>query len=180
MAGRDVFQEALTLVSQGEKAALSTIVSSKGSLPMSKKAKMLVRPDGKIIGTVGGGCLEADVWAEARHVMETEAPTLQKFILTENTRAKMASTAAAMSRFLLSLCCPVAQMICSAILLGFATCAVRLCWQRWFRAAIRWARNYWFIPMAEQWVAWAMTLPKAVCREEVAAFEAIPESLLRS
>lgn len=83
MASRDVFQEALTLISQGEKAALSTIVSSKGSLPMSKKAKMLVRPDGKIIGTVGGGCLEADVWAEARHVMETEAPTLQKFILTE-------------------------------------------------------------------------------------------------
>ena len=83
MAGQDVFQEALTLISQGEKAALSTIVSSKGSLPMSKKAKMLVRPDGVIIGTVGGGCLEADVWAEARHVMETEAPTLQKFILTE-------------------------------------------------------------------------------------------------
>ena len=83
MAGQDVFEEALTLVSQGEKAALSTIVSSKGSLPMSKKAKMLVRPDGKIIGTVGGGCLEADVWAEAKHVMETETPTLQKFILTE-------------------------------------------------------------------------------------------------
>ncbi len=83
MAGRDVFQEALALISQGEKAALSTIVSSKGSLPMSKKAKMLVRPDGKIVGTVGGGCLEADVWAEARHVMATEAPTLQKFILTE-------------------------------------------------------------------------------------------------
>lgn len=83
MAGQDVFEEALSLVAQGEKAALSTIVSSKGSLPMSKKAKMLVRPDGKIVGTVGGGCLEADVWAEARRVMETEIPTLQKFILTE-------------------------------------------------------------------------------------------------
>ena len=56
MAGQDIFEEALSLVSQGEKAALSTIVSSKGSLPMSKKAKMLVRPDGKIVGTVGGGC----------------------------------------------------------------------------------------------------------------------------
>ncbi len=83
MAGQDVFEEALALVMQGEKAALSTIVSSKGSLPMSKKAKMLVRSDGKIVGTVGGGCLEADVWAEARQVMENEAPSLQKFILTE-------------------------------------------------------------------------------------------------
>ena len=79
----DVFAEALDLVSRGEKAALSTIVSSKGSLPMSKKAKMLVRPDGKIVGTVGGGCLEADVWAEAQQVVESGAATLQQFILTE-------------------------------------------------------------------------------------------------
>ena len=79
----DVFTEALALISEGQRAALSTIVSSKGSLPMSKKAKMLVRPDGKIVGTVGGGCLEADVWAEARRVMETGEPTLQAFILTE-------------------------------------------------------------------------------------------------
>lgn len=80
---QDVFAEALELIGSGERAALSTIVSSKGSLPMSKKAKMLVRPDGKIVGTVGGGCLEADVWAEARQVMETGEPSLQHFILTE-------------------------------------------------------------------------------------------------
>jgi len=83
MAGKDVFTEALELLEMGEKVALSTIVASKGSLPMSKKAKMLVRPDGKIVGTVGGGCLEADVWAEARRVVESETPSLQKFILTE-------------------------------------------------------------------------------------------------
>jgi xanthine dehydrogenase accessory factor len=83
MVGKDVFTEALELLNDGEKVALSTIVSSKGSLPMSKKAKMLVRPDGKIVGTVGGGCLEADVWAEAQRVVETETPSLQKFILTE-------------------------------------------------------------------------------------------------
>lgn len=83
MAGRDVFTEALSFLEAGEKVALSTIVSSKGSLPMSKKAKMLVRPDGQIVGTVGGGCLEADVWAEAKHVIAQETPSLQKFILTE-------------------------------------------------------------------------------------------------
>ena len=80
---KDVFEEALKLMAAGETAALSTIVASKGSLPMSKKAKMLVRTDGEIIGTVGGGCLEADVWAEARQVMETGEPTLQRFVLTE-------------------------------------------------------------------------------------------------
>ncbi len=80
---KDIFSEALDLISSGQNAAMSTIVSSKGSLPMSKKAKMLVRPDGQIVGTVGGGCLEADVWAEAREVMESGLPTLQRFILTE-------------------------------------------------------------------------------------------------
>ena len=80
---KDVFEEALRLMSAGEPAALSTIVSSKGSLPMSKKAKMLVQEDGTIVGTVGGGCLEADVWSEARDVMESGRSTLQTFILTE-------------------------------------------------------------------------------------------------
>jgi xanthine dehydrogenase accessory factor len=80
---KDVFEEALRLMAAGEAAALSTIVSSNGSLPMSKKAKMLVTADGQIIGTVGGGCLEADVWAEGRDVMESGVASLQKFILTE-------------------------------------------------------------------------------------------------
>ena len=80
---KDVFEEALKLMVAGEKAALSTSVSSKGSLPMSKKAKMLVTTDGQIIGTVGGGCLEADVWDEAREVMDSGESSLQKFVLTE-------------------------------------------------------------------------------------------------
>ena len=50
---------------------------------MSEKSKMLVTPEGKIIGTVGGGCLEADVWTEARRVMEEGKSHIQKFILTE-------------------------------------------------------------------------------------------------
>ncbi|MBM3227211.1 MAG: hypothetical protein FJZ47_25880, partial [Candidatus Tectomicrobia bacterium] len=54
-----------------------------GSLPMSEKSKMLVTPEGTIIGTVGGGCLEADVWTEARKVMEAGQSSIQQFILTE-------------------------------------------------------------------------------------------------
>ena len=79
----DVFKAAIDMLDQGDKAALSTIISSKGSLPMSEKSKMLVTPEGKIIGTVGGGCLEADVWAEARRVMEEGKSSIQQFILTE-------------------------------------------------------------------------------------------------
>jgi len=79
----DVFQSAIDILERGDKAAISTIIASKGSLPMSEKSKMLVTPEGKIIGTVGGGCLEADVWTEARRVMEEGKSSIQKFILTE-------------------------------------------------------------------------------------------------
>jgi len=79
----DVFQAAIDILSDGGQAAMSTIISSKGSLPMSEKSKMLVTPEGKIIGTVGGGCLEADVWTEARRVMEEGKSHIQQFILTE-------------------------------------------------------------------------------------------------
>lgn len=79
----DVFKTAIDLLDKREKAAISTIISSKGSLPMSEKSKMLVTPEGKIIGTVGGGCLEADVWTEARRVMDAGKSSIQQFILTE-------------------------------------------------------------------------------------------------
>ena len=79
----DVFETAITILAEGGTAAMSTIISSKGSLPMSEKSKMLVTPEGKIIGTVGGGCLEADVWTEARRVMEDGKSNIQEFVLTE-------------------------------------------------------------------------------------------------
>lgn len=79
----DVFAEILRLKQQGQRGALCTIVSSKGSLPMSGKAKMLVGEDGTMVGTVGGGCLEADVWAEAQRVLKKDISKIASFILTE-------------------------------------------------------------------------------------------------
>jgi len=79
----DVFEEILRLTEQGHRGALCTIISSKGSLPMSGKAKMLVGEDGTMVGTVGGGCLEADVWAEAQRVIKGDISKIATFILTE-------------------------------------------------------------------------------------------------
>jgi len=79
----DVFGEILRLKQQGQRGALCTIISSKGSLPMSGKAKMLVGEDGTMVGTVGGGCLEADVWAEAQRVVKKDISKIASFILTE-------------------------------------------------------------------------------------------------
>jgi xanthine dehydrogenase accessory factor len=79
----DVFQEIIRLKQEGHRAALCTVISSKGSLPMSGKAKMLVGEDGTMVGTVGGGCLEADVWAEAQGVLKKDISKVASFILTE-------------------------------------------------------------------------------------------------
>jgi len=57
-------------------AAIATIVRTKGSTPREIGARMLVSGDGSIEGTVGGGCGESEVWAEAMEVLNTGRPKL--------------------------------------------------------------------------------------------------------
>ncbi len=70
----DFFEEIVKIKKEGRKAALATIIATKGSTPREMGAKMLIREDGSISGTIGGGCLEAEVWQEAVEVMKTEKP----------------------------------------------------------------------------------------------------------
>ncbi len=79
-----ILREALDVLAGGHRVALSTIVAASGSLPMSRRSKMLVLPDGTTRGTVGGGCLEAEVYAGAREALEADgAPVVRRFVLTE-------------------------------------------------------------------------------------------------
>jgi len=57
----DFYEEILEIKSAGRKAAVATIVGTKGSTPREVGAKMLIHEDGKILGTIGGGCMEAEV-----------------------------------------------------------------------------------------------------------------------
>ncbi|MDQ6665011.1 MAG: XdhC/CoxI family protein [Acidobacteriota bacterium] len=68
----DVYDELIRLRRLGQKSAIATIVQVHGSIPSFESAKLLVREDGSMIGTIGGGCVEAEVWNAAREVMETE------------------------------------------------------------------------------------------------------------
>jgi xanthine dehydrogenase accessory factor len=61
----DIYQEIVRIREEGGEAALATIVSATGSTPREKGAKMLVKADGSILGTIGGGSLEAHVIKEA-------------------------------------------------------------------------------------------------------------------
>jgi xanthine/CO dehydrogenase XdhC/CoxF family maturation factor len=58
---KDVLEAALAAARDGEPAALVTVVSTQGSTPQKAGAKMVVYPDGRIVGTIGGGCVEAEM-----------------------------------------------------------------------------------------------------------------------
>ncbi len=79
----DVFEELVAVRRGGQKAALCTIVEVEGSIPSFQSAKMLIREDGSMVGTIGGGCTEAEVWQAAREVMESEKPRMLSFRLNQ-------------------------------------------------------------------------------------------------
>ena len=80
----DVFDELIRLRNSGQKCALATIVQVRGSIPGFQSAKLLVREDGSLVGTIGGGCVEAEVWNAAREVMETGKPRNMSFSLGQD------------------------------------------------------------------------------------------------
>jgi len=82
----DIYEQIVELRRQGRRGAIATIVNVRGSIPSFKTAKMLVRDDGSIVGTIGGGCVEADVWQAAREVMESEKPRTLKFDLNQDPK----------------------------------------------------------------------------------------------
>jgi xanthine dehydrogenase accessory factor len=79
---RDVLAAALAAEQAGEPAALVTVVSTQGSTPQKAGAKMVVYPDGRIVGTIGGGCVEAEMTWRARQVIEARKPQLASYELT--------------------------------------------------------------------------------------------------
>src|SRR3569832_1899025 len=80
----DVYEELVRLRNLGQKCALATIVQVRGSIPSYESAKLLVREDGSMAGTIGGGCVEAEVWNAAREVIETEKPRRLTFNLGQD------------------------------------------------------------------------------------------------
>ena len=82
----DIYEEIVELRRQGRRGAVATITTVRGSIPSFQTAKMLVRDDGSIVGTIGGGCVEAEVWQAAREVMEEEKPRTLTFNLNSNPK----------------------------------------------------------------------------------------------
>lgn len=79
---REVLEAALRAEESGEAAALVTVVSTEGSTPQKAGAKMVVYADGRIVGTIGGGCVEAEMTWRARQVIENRRVEMASYDLT--------------------------------------------------------------------------------------------------
>src|SRR5947209_11103152 len=81
---QEVFAALADALERGESPALVTIVATHGSTPQRVGAKMLVFADGRIVGTIGGGCYEHDAFWKAREAITSRKPTLVHYELSDD------------------------------------------------------------------------------------------------
>jgi xanthine dehydrogenase accessory factor len=81
---QEVFAAVADALERGEPAALVTIVSTMGSTPQRVGAKMLVFADGRMVGTIGGGCYENDAFWKAREAITNRRPQLVHYELSDD------------------------------------------------------------------------------------------------
>ena len=82
IAQQDVYKLIDAANARGERVVVATVAHTRGSTPQRRGAKMLFFANGETAGTVGGGCVEAEVWAEAREALRNGVPALHHFSLT--------------------------------------------------------------------------------------------------
>jgi len=83
MSAGEIYIEMKRRLDEGSRAAMATVVKTRGSTPQQAGAKMVIFDDGSFIGTVGGGCVEADIWAEAREVLNSGKTGIYHFNLND-------------------------------------------------------------------------------------------------
>jgi xanthine/CO dehydrogenase XdhC/CoxF family maturation factor len=83
MEDRSVYEAVLAAAAAGRRVALATVVATRGSVPRHAGSKMLIDPAGGLVGTIGGGCGEADVIAAAADVVGSGVPRLVRVELLD-------------------------------------------------------------------------------------------------
>lgn len=86
---KNVYLEAAALAERDEKFVLATVVNTSGSTPQKPGACLLVRSDGSTVGTLGGGCVEGDIWFAAKEALRDESkPIYKDYFLNEEIAAQ--------------------------------------------------------------------------------------------
>ena len=79
-----IYQELASLLDRGQPLAFAILVETKGSTPQKCGAKAIFLPDGRVIGTLGGGCLEAEARQKALRALETGEPFTFRALLDDD------------------------------------------------------------------------------------------------
>ena len=79
---RELYRMINEAADRGQRVVVATVAHTRGSTPQQRGAKMLFFQNGEVAGTVGGGCIEAEVWAEAQSAMRSGKSQLHHFSLT--------------------------------------------------------------------------------------------------
>ncbi len=82
IAQQDLYRLIDEANARGERVVVATVAHTRGSTPQRRGAKMLFFENGETAGTVGGGCVEAEVWAEAREALRNGKSAMHHFSLT--------------------------------------------------------------------------------------------------
>ena len=86
---KEVIQGAVDLLTEGQPCVLATVVRTKGSTPQKAGAMLLVRQDGTGTGTLGGGCVEGDIWFAAKEILRRGGgPEFKDYFLNEDVAAR--------------------------------------------------------------------------------------------
>ena len=86
---REVIQGAVDDLNNGQPCVLATVVRTKGSTPQKAGAMLLVRQDGSGLGTLGGGCVEGDIWFAAKEILrQNGGPEFKDYYLNEDIAAR--------------------------------------------------------------------------------------------
>jgi xanthine dehydrogenase accessory factor len=85
---QDIYSEIVKCLGRKEKLALATLITRVGSAPRGAGAKYLIKEDGTSLGSIGGGCVEAEVWQEAQMVMAKGEVRVLRFNLTSEQLAE--------------------------------------------------------------------------------------------
>jgi xanthine dehydrogenase accessory factor len=87
MNDRTVLEALLAAVSAGRAAVLATVVRTRGSVPRHAGSRMLIDPEHGLVGTIGGGCGEAEVIAAAAEVLSSGSPRLIEVELMDSVQS---------------------------------------------------------------------------------------------
>ena len=86
---RAVYDEAALLAGENKDFVVATVVHTQGSTPQKPGAALLVREDGSTVGTLGGGCVEGDIWFAAKEALrERTGPLHKRYYLNEDIAAR--------------------------------------------------------------------------------------------